>query len=274
MDRFELILGLSTKRVRTLQEEGILAFNQLLDLENSFFLEKLHLNSNDEINGLKQRIELYLDHSVYVEELVFLPHPKKVIFFDVEASPFRGRRLFLVSFASGDGEIHTFVEKKDNNLLKEINAYLKTTENQILVSLSGSNWDFTYLRKLMNVRFRRSDNGLSNKQGLDLFTQLQKKIITPVGFSVKKFSAFLGYPDPLDVFTDPRVSPYLESYRQFVKPGKSGYFMGAVFNDGKYDEKFLESMIDYNSYDVDALRFIYKQIYSLMSKKQLGKIKV
>ncbi len=274
VDRLDLIMGLSTKRVAKLNEKGITTFRQVQDLATDFFTTELGFNSEEEVKELLLRIELYNDKAVFVKELVSLPNPNKVIFFDIEASPFKGRRLFLVSFASGSGEITTFVENKETNILVEINNYLAGMSNKTMISSSGSNWDFSHLLQLMDKRFKYRDNALRTKNGMDLLVQLKGRMVSPVGFSVKKFSAFLGHPNKLDVFTDPRVTPYFEKYKRYVKPGKSGYFMGAVFDDGHYGDDFLQAMIDYNAYDVDALRYIYNKVYNIFKLKKTGKINV
>ncbi len=100
---------------------------------------------------------------------------------------------------------------------------------------------------------------------------LKNKVVTPVGFSVKKLSYLLGYSNYEKELWDPSLDSLKKKLGAYSKKSKSlGYLFALAYEKKVLNNSLRNKMIEYNRYDVIALRYIYQKVYSLLNGKDKG----
>lgn len=240
------------------------SFEKILQTEVNTLAEILGMEGNpNSIEDLVFKINLYLERKLYVKKLVDLPNPKDVVFYDIEASA-HSHNMFLVTFLEDGNDPVSIYNIKRHVFEERIVEYLREHLTKIFVSSSGNHFDKKYLIKPLKAKGLWSAE-LDGIQFLDLMAYLKPKVVTPVGFSVKKLSHLFGYPDyEAKLNDDPLIKSLIKKLGIRPKKDSLGYLFALAYEKRVLNREIWKKMIEYNVYDVEALKFIYSRFYALI----------
>lgn len=258
-DPFHEIHGISARRLQFLEQNNVQTFQEFLNLSIDQLLDILNIEQPEQVNDIREKISLYQSHCIRILQPFELPASDKVLFFDIEAKPNRSKEMFLISFKAVNTPVVTFF-KDDNSFFSNIQNYLDEAPQTVLVSSSGNNWDYQHLKEAYAQRKGNARNPIKQFKSLDLMSYFKKRIISPVGFSVKLLSKYFGYQELYEPTEDPRITRLQSLYPHISIKKKTGYFLAKVFADGLYDEATAQAMIEYNQSDVFALDHIFSSL--------------
>jgi hypothetical protein len=268
-DPFNIIHGLSRGRIEKLLGSKIYYFQDFLSLSDEKLQNLLLTNTIEDVQLIKRNIQLYLNREIVVSNEFYIPSVSEVIFFDLEAKPGIKKEIFLVSFLNNSNNIESFYYQDTEQFYTSIKEYLVSNKARFLVASSGNNWDYNHLKNEINKRKDKSmKNPIKQFKSYDLMKKVSKKIISPVGFSVKALSDYFGYNHAYDPYKDNRLSEVLQDYNEALVRKKTGYIFSQIYAKGKLNHDVEQALIEYNQSDVRSLKFIYEQFFKLA---QLGK---
>ncbi|RMG30147.1 MAG: hypothetical protein D6732_16615 [Methanobacteriota archaeon] len=264
-DELLLIEGISQKRYCKLIEAEIETIDQFLDTPIDDLIKILGMeNDPSSIEGLLLRARLFKKRQLLVKKPISLPDPKQAIFFDIEASATH-HNVFLVSFYKIDGSKPvTIYNGKRNVFESRIVSFLSSHPTYTFISSSGNHFDKKYLIKTLKRKNLWTPT-LNTIKFLDLMQYLKPRLITPVGFSVKKLSHLFGYPDyEHQLHEDSLIKSLMKKLRINPKNDSIGYLFALAYERKILNGDIWAKMIEYNVYDVMALSFIYSRLYGLV----------
>lgn len=270
LDHWEWIHGISGKRFARLHRAKISSFAELLTLDKAALIEILLLESEEEAVKLQSNIQLFKDRSLRVLDTFMLPPIDDVVFFDLEATA-STKQLFLATFATEKTGYTTFMLDDFQHFLQDIADYFDGLSQTVLVASSGNNWDYNILLNLLEGK-GTDGNPVRKFQGLDLMKYLRHKLQSPVGFSVKKLSKYVGHTPVYDPVSDPRMNRLAKKFKYISLKKKTGYLIGKAYESGSYTDRERQAFIDYNIEDVRALRAIYKVLAESVAGQPVGTI--
>ncbi len=264
-DELLLIEGISRKRYNKLKAAAIDSLDQVLDVPHDELGRLLGMETNPaSIEDLLLRARLFKERKLLVKRSISLPDPKNVVFYDIEAGANR-HNMFLVSFLEMGSKPVTIYNGKPQVFGKKIADFLSSHHLKTFVSSSGNHFDKKYLVLALKQKglWKPSFDDIAF---LDLMKYLKPRLVTPVGFSVKKLSHLFGYHDyERELHDDPLIQSLIKKLRIHPKRDSVGYLFALAYEKKVLNGKIWEKMIEYNIEDVRAVQFIYSRLYELVN---------
>ncbi len=274
----EQIDGISSKGAKALSTAGITDLHQLREISVDR-IDEIIFNSNNQFAAIsiQQNVQLYFEKSFLLKSPVTLPPPDQIIFCDIEAEPSKTYRPFLVTFSDSTNKPYSVYKNKFSSFKNKVGTYLKDEDKSIIVASSGTDYDF---KRLVDLTRDSIPDFKNLYQSIDLLKLFRKSLVSPVGFSVKKLSHFLGYPDFESLLINSEVVDALPQvqYRRPINKKKTnihlGYLFGMLYEQRLLTRELKDLLVLYNRLDVESLRFIYLRLYELLNQRSPGKVRI
>ena len=253
-----LLSGIGRKKFRKLEQKGITSVAELATLTPSELADIFQEPNHHTSERILEQARLFLKRQIRISDFPNLPPLEQCLYFDLEATPHgRNRKIFLASFAAVSiSKTVVFFAEQNESIAEPVYRFLLERPERYLVSFSEDDWDY---RALMNL-FKSEGLDLApleKMRSVNLYKQLKKFVLSPVGLGVKNFSTYLGFKG---------YSDELSNYRKM-----DGYKVALIYESGKYSPSTKKAMIKYNQVDSEALLFIHTAMEKII---ELGKIGV
>ncbi len=256
-----LLSGIGKKKFRKLEQKGITTVAELASLTPSELADIFEEPNHHTSERILEQAQLFLKRHIRISDFPNLPPIEHCLYFDLEATPHgKNRKIFLASFASISSPRTTvFFAEQNESIAESIYQYLLSRPEHYLVSFSEDDWDY---RALMSL-FKNEGldlYALEKMRSVNLYKQLKKFVLSPVGLGVKNFSTYLGFRG---------YSDELSHYRKM-----DGYKVALIYESGKYSDSTKRAMIKYNQVDSEALLFIHMAMDKIIENGKTGVISV
>ncbi len=254
-----LLSGIGKKKFRRLEQKGITTVAELASLTPSKLADIFEEPNHHTSERILEQAQLFLKRQIKISDFPNLPPIEQCLYFDLEATPHgKNRKIFLASFAAVSiSKTVVFFAEQNESIAEPVYRFLVNRPERYLISFSEDDWDY---RALMNL-FKNEGldlESLGKKRSVNLYKQLKRFVLSPVGLGVKNFSTYLGFEG---------YSNELSNYRKM-----DGYKVALIYESGKYSPSTRKAMMRYNQVDSEALLFIHMAMERIIENGKTGVI--
>ena len=230
-----LLHGISANSIKKFKDRGIKSIRDILSINDE------ELDEFDSLKKIKLKAKSYVDGKIY-QKADFKKLEGDLIFLDVETDIFC-ERIWLIGIEN-NGKIVQFFAKNYNEekkILREFLDFLKKKRNSILVTYSGTNFDFKVILNSLK-RNKLSTDIFESLQKVDMCSKIRRSFIVPSqSYKLKPLAKFLGY--------------------NFRHPDLNGFLVAASYEKCLQENKQLDKKyFEYNEDDCLSLKFLYEQL--------------
>ena len=241
------IHGIGPQIAKKLIEQNVSTLSDLLEYDDLCELAKFSSISVSQLECFKQKAKSLTNGHIYQIGSFRIPEGPK-IYFDIETD-INQEKIWLIGLQI-EGKIHQLYAdnwEQEKEILVNFLDLLKKNPKTILISYSGTNFDFIVIQKALK-RHKLDISLFTAHKHIDLFILIRRSFIFPLPkYKLKILGKYLGYS-----FRHSEIDGFYVTmeYQNHIDTGKP----------------FNQDYIEYNDDDVKALPYI---ISSLQSNKDI-----